>query len=323
MCCQLGGSDPQWTPGSGNAPFMEWQRQATPKHRVLDGTVQTGVQDGFWVERGKCAKLSLSIKIYRRKINSRGDKGEDRRRLDTEIAHKLQTIHPNPGPRKRNKTEEGKIRRRERRKLRRLEKRQERQEEINRQENRFVDIVAWNVQRMSVGTRNKRKAKTVAEEMIKKEWDVILLAEVRGENRGVVWLGEDEKKVVIVHSEKATVMLRGRWLEAWLEEGQKVTYDERVVSVRMKHINFISVYMPVDQGHNTEEIEKSREDIRKHKAETNRDDIVIIGGDFNAHIGSRETRPGICGQFGLRVSNRQGRELLDFCDENQLTHVDS
>ena len=72
----------------------------------------------------------------------------------------LRTIHPNPGPR--DKTEEGKRRRRERRYERRKEKKLVKEQERRRREN-IVNITTWNVQKMSLGGRNLRKAKDIAE----------------------------------------------------------------------------------------------------------------------------------------------------------------
>lgn len=41
-----------------------------------------------------------------------------------------------------------------------------------------------------------------------------MLTEVRAESRGVLWFGEDENEVAVVHSEKTAVVLRG-------EDGEK------------------------------------------------------------------------------------------------------
>ena len=77
------------------------------------------------------------------------------------ITAQLQTIHPNPGPR--DKTEEGKKQRRKRRQDRRREKRREKEgnNTTNTRKNN-IRIITWNVQKMSLGTVNKRKAKQVA-----------------------------------------------------------------------------------------------------------------------------------------------------------------
>ena len=71
------------------------------------------------------------------------------------VAARLSTIHPNPGP-SRHRTPEAKAARREKRKERRREKREQRAKEDEKGE---VVVAAWNVQRMSLKERGRRKAK--------------------------------------------------------------------------------------------------------------------------------------------------------------------
>ena len=60
-------------------------------------------------------------------------------------------------------------------------------------------VVTWNVQRMSLGRRKKRKARAVAEYARRNGWEIVLLTEVWAENSGVDWMGEDEERVVFVY----------------------------------------------------------------------------------------------------------------------------
>ena len=105
------------------------------------------------------------------------------------VAFALQTVHPNPGPRRRDKTEEGKTRRKERRKERRRERRRIGAEQRQPVTNSIPDpnpegkdrvtAVTWNVQGMSVRVSGRRKLREVAQFMRKEKWDVVLLSEVR------------------------------------------------------------------------------------------------------------------------------------------------
>ena len=45
--------------------------------------------------------------------------------------------------------------------------------------------------------------------------------EVRAEGEGIVWLGQGEEAVAVVHSEKAGVLLRGEMLKAWGDGGMQ------------------------------------------------------------------------------------------------------
>ena len=47
-------------------------------------------------------------------------------------------------------------------------------------------MVAWNVQRMSVGNLSRRKMKMVAAMAESSGWDVVLLSEVWTDGRGIV-----------------------------------------------------------------------------------------------------------------------------------------
>ena len=78
--------------------------------------------------------------------------------------------------------------------------------------------------------------------------------------------------------------------------------------------------MPVWRGNNDAEIEIAREDLKEHIEWANKNEVLIVGGDFNAHIGENEDRAGISGKSGLRQTNKQGQE---FCEENNLCYVNS
>ncbi len=279
----------------------------------------------FWQQRGAVpAKLPLSIKRYWRRPTrafgrgSRGGNRGGRKQIEGALKWRLRTIHPNPGPNKRDKTEEGKRRRRERRKEKRKEKRL-----ANRQKKKHLIIVTWSVQRMSMGTYNKRKARAVAEQASKEKWDAVLLSELRAESNGVEWLGGDDDLVVIIFSQRAGVLLRGELLRKWCEEGQKKKQSERSVSVKMDGTVLTATYQPVYTGNNEAEIEVAKDNLLEHTYWAKKEEILLVGGDFNAHVGGGEVRPGTCGQFGIRESNQQGRELLAWCEENNLTHVNS
>ena len=269
----------------------------------------------FWQRRGGAlAELSLSLKTCRRKITQ----GAEERRRGVEVRFRLQTIHPNPGPR--DKTERGREERRERRKEKRRVKRESR---AVKKEKKWTDIVTWNVQRMSLGTQNKRKLRSVAEYSNKQEWDVVLLSEVLATGSGTIWLGENENLIAITHTKKAAILLRGNLLKSWCENGQKTKISERTISVKTAGYSLTSTYLPVWDGRNEEQIDQAKEDLKDHIQWSKKDEILIVGGDFNAHIGSNEDRDGVCGIFGIRTTNRQGRDLLSFCEDNGLCYVNS
>ena len=136
----------------------------------------------FWARREvEFAVLPLSLKTCRpkfyrtEKMSSHILSQGSLRSIEAYISTKLITIHPNPGPR--DKTEDGKRRRRERRYEKRREKRNKQTKELD-----VLKIATWNVQKISLG--NKRKAKSVADFTSKMKWDCVLLSEVRAKTKG-------------------------------------------------------------------------------------------------------------------------------------------
>ena len=271
----------------------------------------------FWQQRGKKpADSSPSQKTWRQKFKQAVYKC--RRNIVAHITYKLRTIHPNPGPR--DKTMEGKARRRERRKNRREDKRKLKQ---NKAKENVFDVVTWNVQRMPLDNFNKRKAKAVAEFARKNKWDAVLLSEIKAKTGGIYWLGQDELLTAIIFTERAAILLRDQLLQLWCETGQVTVRNERTISIKIKDLTLTATYMPVWSGNNEQEIETAKENLKSHVEKVKKEEILLVGGDFNAHVGQGEERPDVCGRFGLRSSNRQGEELIDFCQENNLAYVNS
>ena len=96
--------------------------------------------------------------------------------------------------------------------------------------------------------------------------------------------------------------------------------NDRMISVRFQGKPFnIIVIQACAPTSNTEEAEVERfyEDLQELLELTPKKDVLFIIGDWNAKVGSRETR-GITGKFGLVVQNEAGQRLIEFCQENAL-----
>ena len=126
----------------------------------------------------------------------------------------------------------------------------------------------------------------------------------------------------MIHGKKAAILLRGELLQRWCDEGQMKVIKERSVAVKVGSMTLISTYIPVDTGANEDDIEETWEEVRNLMEWAGRHETLIIGGDFNAHIGRGEDKP-MCGMFGLRESNRQGRKMVERMEENGLVYVNS
>ena len=64
------------------------------------------------------------------------------------------------------------------------------------------EIVTWNVQGMSVRENNRNRMRRVVDRIVREGWEIVCLTELRAEGEGIVWLGEDECRVVVVHGRK-------------------------------------------------------------------------------------------------------------------------
>ena len=82
------------------------------------------------------------------------------------------------------------------------------------------------------------------------------------------------------------------------------------------NITVIQVYAPTN---NTEEaeVEWFYEDLQDLLELTPKKDVLFIIGDWNAKVGSQETR-GVTGKFSLGIRNEAGQRLIEFCQEKAL-----
>ena len=154
-------------------------------------------------------------------------------------------------------------------------------------------IVTWNVQGMSVRANNRDRMRRVADKIVREGWEVVCLTEIRAESEGVVWLGEDEHRVVMIHGKRSGVMLRGEAMEKWVDEGQKRWMYERVTAIVLGGMRVVSAYQLV-WGTDDEGMTDYRSALESQIAMSGRERLVI-GGDFNANVGRGNARAGVCG----------------------------
>ena len=136
------------------------------------------------------------------------------------------SVHPNPGPgvrRGRRGGDDNRRRRREGRYERRRERargRRQRPSGMNVGVNECV-IVTWNVQGMSIRENNRARMRRVVDKVVREGWEVVCLTEITAESDGVVCLGEEECRVVLLHGKRCGFLLRVGAMEKWVEEGQQ------------------------------------------------------------------------------------------------------
>ena len=229
-------------------------------------------------------------------------------------ARLVTSVHPNPGPNRRGRRStretgrgERNVRRGERRRARRVElARERRRRVVNSRGGRGIggEVVTWNVQGMSVRGNNRDRMRRIVDRIIREGWEIVCLTEITAEREGVVWLGEEEFRVVFVHGMKSGVLLRGEALESWVRGGQCKWMGERVTAVVCEGMRVVSVYQPV-WGTNEDSMNEYRRDIEIQMALEGRERLVI-GGDFNSNVGRGYERNGVCGKFGVGRVNDAG-----------------
>ncbi|XP_042856752.1 craniofacial development protein 2-like [Penaeus japonicus] len=96
--------------------------------------------------------------------------------------------------------------------------------------------------------------------------------------------------------------------------------NDRIMTLRIQckpiNVTIVQVYAPTTAAEETE-IEEFYEQLQEVTESIPSQDIVIIMGDFNAKVGSREEKP-MTGKFGLRDRNTSRDMLVDFCAANDL-----
>ena len=150
----------------------------------------------------------------------------------------------------------------------------------------------------------------------------MLVSELRADQEGVIWLGEDREQIAVVHGRKAGIILRGEALEEWKREGQKKWLGERVATVTLQGLRLVAAYQPI-WGRHAEDMEVYRRELEQQVGLSRGRDILVIGGDFNANIGAGRERRGVCGNYGIGPDSVAGEDLVNWCEGQGLAWVNS
>ena len=96
--------------------------------------------------------------------------------------------------------------------------------------------------------------------------------------------------------------------------------NDRMISVCFQgkpfNIMVIQVSAPMSNAEKAE-VEWFCEDLQDLLELIPKTDVLFIIGDWNAKVGSQETR-GVKGKFGLGILNEAGQRLIEFYQENAL-----
>ena len=93
--------------------------------------------------------------------------------------------------------------------------------------------------------------------------------------------------------------------------------NDRMIPVRFQgkpfNITVIQVYAPTSNDEEAE-VEQFYEDLQDLLELTPKKDVLCIIRDWNAKVGGQEI-PGVIGKYGLRLQNKAGQRLIEFCQE--------
>ncbi|CAH1249728.1 Hypp8672 [Branchiostoma lanceolatum] len=193
-------------------------------------------------------------------------------------------------------------------------------------------LACWNVRTMLDSTDSnhpQRRSALVAHELSRLNVDIAALSEVRfpevgslkeqGAGYTLFWSGKPQSERRL----SGVGFMIQNTIAAKLEN-LPTGHSDRIMSMRLplrkkQYITLFSVYAPTLQADPADK-DKFYSDLRNLVRSTPADDKVIILGDFNARVGrDSEAWKGVLGKHGVGNCNDNGRLLLEFCTEMQLT----
>ncbi|CAM4979656.1 unnamed protein product [Rotaria socialis] len=179
-----------------------------------------------------------------------------------------------------------------------------------------LTVGTWNVQTLWTAG----KLELLRNEMKRFRYDIIGISEVRWTGKGetpngdFIWSGEESS-----HMRGVGFLLSTQAKKALI--GYNPT-SSRIISARFDaapfKISVIHVYAPTSSS-SEEDIEAFYNDIEQALAKTDKKDVLILTGDWNAKIGNDNTDwKSVMGKYGYGDRNERGERLLEFATVHDL-----
>ena len=183
-------------------------------------------------------------------------------------------------------------------------------------------VVTWNVRRLSVRETNRRRLRSVAERVRQERWEMVLLTELRADEEGVVWVGGGRGEGGADPREEGGSNVKGRSArKVGGREAAEVVWGEGSSGGGGGIETGVSI--PAKLGGRMGKAWKDVDGTWKGRWQRGTGERIAIGMDFNASIGWGGERRGVCGKYGLGRGNEAGRDLVDWCEEMGMAHVNS
>ena len=179
-----------------------------------------------------------------------------------------------------------------------------------------LTVGTWNVQTLWAAG----KLELLRNEMKRFRYDIIGISEVRWTGKGetpngdFIWSGEESSHtrgvgfLLSTHAKKALIGYN--------------PISSRIISARFDaapfKISVIHVYAPTSSS-SEEDIEAFYNDIEEALTKTDKKDILILTGDWNAKVGNDNTDwKSAMGRYGYGDRNERGERLLEFATIHNL-----
>jgi hypothetical protein len=179
-----------------------------------------------------------------------------------------------------------------------------------------LTVGTWNVQTLWAAG----KLELLRHEMKRFRYDIIGISEVRWTGKGetpkgdFIWSGEESS-----HTRGVGFLLSIQAKKALIGYNP---ISSRIISARFdaapSKISVIHVYAPTSSS-SEEDIEAFYNDIEEALSKTDKKDITILTGDWNAKIGNDNTDwKSVMGKYGYGDRNERGERLLEFATVHNL-----
>jgi len=179
-----------------------------------------------------------------------------------------------------------------------------------------LTVGTWNVQTLWAAG----KLELLRNEMKRFKYDIIGISEVRWTGKGetpngdFIWSGEET-----IHMRGVGFLLSAQAKKALIGYNP---ISSRIISARFDaapfKISIIHVYAPTSAS-SEEDIEAFYNDIEEIIAKTDKKDVIILTGDWNAKIGTDNADwKSVMGRYGYGDRNERGERLLEFAMAHDL-----
>ena len=167
---------------------------------------------------------------------------------------------------------------------------------------------------------NQGKLEVVKKEMVRVNIDILGISELKWTEMGE--FNSDDHYIYYCGQESlrrngVAILVNKRVRNAVLGCNLK---NDRVISVRFqgKPFNIMAIQVYALTSNDEEaEVEQFYEELQDFLELASKKDVLFIIRDLNAKVGGQEI-PGVIGKYGLRLQNKAGQRLIEFCQENAL-----